>query len=72
MTSIISAPYVETRLETQTVLYPALRPLVRLLPCDYKRVVSYLQEEAKHNLFVVENPDLSERAVVKLYWEMFS
>lgn len=61
MTSIISAPYVETRLETQTVLYPALRQLVRLLPCDYKRVVSYLQEEAKHNLFVVENPDLSER-----------
>ena len=48
---------IETRLETQTVLYPTLRHLVRFLPWDHKRVVGYLQEEAKHNPFLVESPN---------------
>ncbi len=48
-------PLIETRLETRTVLYPTLRHLVRFLPWDYKRVASYLKEEAKHNPFLVES-----------------
>lgn len=62
MNFLISAPSPETSLETQTVLYPTLRQLVRLLPWDYKRVVDYFQEEAKNNPFLVENPDSSAKS----------
>ena len=44
----------ETRLETHTV-YPTLQHLVRFLPWDHKRVISYLQDEAKHNPFLVSS-----------------
>ena len=54
MNSLNSAPAPEIHLETQTVLYPTLQQLVRLLPCDRKRVVDYIREEAKHNPFLVE------------------
>ena len=62
MTYLISAPSQETRLETQTVLYPTLRQLVRLLPMDSKRVVEYVQEEAKHNPFLINSPDSSAQS----------
>ena len=55
MDPIVSTPLLETRLETQTALYPALRYLVRLLPCDHRRVMSYLREEAKGNPFLVDS-----------------
>jgi len=55
----LATPLLETRLETQTVLYPALRHLVRLLPWDHRRVISYLQQEVKGNPFLVESPNLS-------------
>lgn len=54
----LATPLLETRLETQTVLYPALRYLVRLLPWDHRRVISYVQQEAKGNPFLVESPNL--------------
>jgi len=62
MTYLISAPSQETRLETQTVFYPTLRQLVRLLPMDRKRVVEYVQEEAKHNPFLMNTPDSSAQS----------
>lgn len=62
MTYQISAPSQETRLETQTVFYPTLRQLVRLLPMDRKRVVEYVQEEAKHNPFLMNTPDSSAQS----------
>ncbi len=55
MNFLFSKPSVETHLETQTALYPTLRHLVRFLPWDYKRVVGYLQEEAKNNPFLRES-----------------
>ena len=60
MDFIASAPLLETRLETQPVLYPTLRQLVRLLARDHKRVVSYLQAEAKENPFLLETSSLSQ------------
>lgn len=60
MAFIASAPLLETRLETQAVLYPTLRHLVRLLAWDHKRVVSYLQAEAKENPFLVESSALPQ------------
>lgn len=59
MTSLNSAPAIETHLETQTVLYPTLQQLVRFLPWDRKRVVDYVREEAKHNPFLIEINDAS-------------
>ncbi len=50
----------ETRLETQTALYPTLRHLVRFLPWDHKRVVGYLQDEAKHNPFLVDSRSIAQ------------
>lgn len=61
---IISAPLLETRLETQTILYPTLQYLVRLLPYDHNCVVRHLQEEAKDNPFLVENPRLDREALL--------
>jgi len=55
MELIASAPLLETRLETQAVLYPALRYLVQLLPWDHMRVTRYLQEEVKSNPFLVDS-----------------
>ncbi len=49
LTSTLS---VETRLETQAVLYPTLRQLVQLLPWNHQRVREHLQAEAKHNPFL--------------------
>ncbi len=60
MESIATGAALNTRLETQAVLYPTLRQLVRLLPWDHKRVMGYLQEEAKSNPFVVENNGASD------------
>lgn len=57
---LIASSLLETRLETQAVLYPTLRHLVRLLAWDHKRVVSYLQGEAKENPFLVETGSLPE------------
>ena len=55
MNLLNAAPATETQLRTQTVLYPTLQQLVRLLPCDRQRVVDYVREEAKHNPFLVED-----------------
>lgn len=60
MDFIASAPLLETRLEPQAVLYPTLRQLVLLLSWAHKRVVSYLQAEAKDNPFLVETGSLPE------------
>ncbi|MBV8882540.1 MAG: hypothetical protein JO235_00870 [Chroococcidiopsidaceae cyanobacterium CP_BM_RX_35] len=60
MESIVTGAYLETRLETQTILYPTLRQLVRLLPWDHKRVVGYLQAEARNNPFIVEKSGSSD------------
>ncbi|MCW5315116.1 RNA polymerase subunit sigma-54 [Nostoc sp. KVJ3] len=49
LTSTLS---VETRLETQAVLYPTLRQLVQLLPWNHQRVREHLQAEAQHNPFL--------------------
>ncbi|MDF5728175.1 MAG: RNA polymerase subunit sigma-54 [Rhizonema sp. PD38] len=62
MNFLNAAPATETQLETQTVLYPTLQQLVRLLPCDQKRVVDYVREEAKHNPFLIEDATLSEKS----------
>ena len=62
MNSLNAAPATETQLETQTVLYPTLQQLVRLLPYDQKRVVDYVREEAKHNPFLIEDATLSEKS----------
>ncbi|MBR8833597.1 MAG: RNA polymerase subunit sigma-54 [Stigonema ocellatum SAG 48.90 = DSM 106950] len=59
MNSLNSAPALETNLEIQTVLYPTLQQLVRLLPWNRKRVVDYIREEAKHNPFLTEISDAS-------------
>ncbi|OKH21630.1 RNA polymerase subunit sigma-54 [Chroogloeocystis siderophila] len=45
-----------TRLQTDTVLYPTLRQLVRLLSCDRNQVIKHLQAEAKENPFLLETP----------------
>lgn len=55
MNFIASTPMLETRIETQAGFYPTLRQLVRLLAWDHKRVVSYLQAEAKDNPFLMES-----------------
>jgi RNA polymerase sigma-54 factor len=60
MESIATGTALNTRLETQTILYPTLRQLVRLLPWDHKRVLGYLQEEVKSNPFVVEKNGSSD------------
>lgn len=51
---ISQTPQLETRLEAQTVLYPTLRQLVRLLPLNHKRILKELQTEAKHNPFLID------------------
>lgn len=53
MSSLTSTPALETHLETQAVLYPTLRYLVRLLSLDHRRVRNQLQEEAKQNPFLL-------------------
>ncbi|MDF5724281.1 MAG: RNA polymerase subunit sigma-54 [Rhizonema sp. PD37] len=62
MNYLNAAPATETQLETQTVLYPTLQQLVRLLPYDHKRVVDYVREEAKHNPFLIEDATLAEKS----------
>ncbi|MDF5715598.1 MAG: RNA polymerase subunit sigma-54 [Rhizonema sp. NSF051] len=62
MNFLNAAPATETQLETQTVLYPTLQQLVRLLPYDHKRVVDYVREEAKHNPFLIEDATLAEKS----------
>ncbi|MEH2114633.1 RNA polymerase factor sigma-54 [Nostoc sp.] len=51
--ALTSTLAVETRLETQAVLYPTLRQLVQLLPWNHQRVREHLQAEAKHNPFLL-------------------
>ena len=64
MNSLNSASTLETHLETQTVIYPTLRYLVRFLPWDNKRVFDYLREESKHNPFIIENSDFQSSEVL--------
>lgn len=61
MSSIVSTPSLETHLKTQAVLYPTLRYLVRLLPLDHRRIRNQLQEEAKHNPFLVYRAAANDR-----------
>ncbi|QKQ73157.1 RNA polymerase subunit sigma-54 [Nostoc sp. TCL240-02] len=56
-----STPSLETHLETQAVLYPTLRYLVRLLPMDHRRVRNQLQEEAKYNPFLLHRSATNHR-----------
>lgn len=60
MNSLNSTPTLLTNLETQTVLYPTLQHLVRLLPWNRKRVIDYIRSEAKQNPFLMEISDASE------------
>lgn len=60
MNYLNAAPATETQLKTQTVLYPTLQQLVRLLPCDRQRVTDYVREEAKHNPFLIADATSSE------------
>ncbi len=53
---IASTQSLATRLQTDTVLYPTLQQLIRLLSCDRNQVVKYLQAEAKENPFLIETP----------------
>jgi RNA polymerase sigma-54 factor len=61
MSFIVSTPSLETHLKTQAVLYPTLRYLVRLLPLDHRRIRNQLQEEAKHNPFLVYRAAANDR-----------
>jgi RNA polymerase sigma-54 factor len=53
---IASTPSLTMRLQTDAVLYPTLRQLVRLLSWNRNQVVSYLQAEVKENPFLIETP----------------
>lgn len=62
LTSTLS---VETRFETQAVLYPTLRQLVQLLPWNHQRVREYLQAEAKHNPFLLHRRSNHREALLE-------
>lgn len=59
--SVSPTPQLAPRLEAQTVLYPTLRQLVRLLPFDHKRLLRELQIEARQNPFLVDVESTADR-----------
>ncbi|KYC43064.1 RNA polymerase subunit sigma-54 [Scytonema hofmannii PCC 7110] len=55
----------ETHLETQAVLYPMLRQLVQLLPWNHHQVREHLQEQAKHNPFLLHQRSTNREVLLE-------